>query len=115
MFPIPQEVGLQFEIKSEPVSPTDYRYNDIESDLFDDEEIEEIYWDELTGEYHKMGGYAFFTQSDPRAYDVLLLQFAMDDEADIMFGDAGVANFFIKEEDLRNHNFRDVLYNWDCC
>jgi uncharacterized protein YwqG len=69
-----------------------------------------------------MGGYAFFTQSDPRdydealrAYNVLLLQFAMDDEADIMFGDAGVANFFIKEEDLRNRNFRDVLYNWDCC
>ncbi|MDW4511505.1 YwqG family protein [Priestia megaterium] len=122
MFPIPQEVGLQFEIKIEPVSPTDYRYNDIESDLFDDEETEEIYWDELTGEYHKMGGYAFFTQSDPRdyeealrAYDVLLLQFAMDDEADIMFGDTGVANFFIKEKDLRNRNFRDVLYNWDCC
>jgi uncharacterized protein YwqG len=39
----------------------------------------------------------------------------MDDEANIMFGDAGVANFFIKEEDLRNRNFRDVLYNWDCC
>ncbi|WP_427127321.1 DUF1963 domain-containing protein [Priestia megaterium] len=32
-----------------------------------------------------------------------------------MFGDAGVANFFIKEKDLRNLNFRDVLYNWDCC
>ena len=30
MFPIPQEVGLQFEIRSEPVSPTDYRYNAVE-------------------------------------------------------------------------------------
>lgn len=30
MFPIPQEVGLQFEIKIEPVSPTDYRYNAVE-------------------------------------------------------------------------------------
>ena len=122
MFPIPQEVGLQFEIRIEPVSPTDYRYNAVEPGFFDDEEMEEIYWDELTGEYHKMGGYAFFTQSDPRdydealrAYNILLLQFAMDDDADIMFGDAGVANFFIKEIDLRNHNFKDVLYNWDCC
>ncbi|WDL86082.1 DUF1963 domain-containing protein [Priestia aryabhattai] len=122
MFPIPQEVGLQFEIRIEPVSPTDYRYNAVEPGFFDDEEMEEIYWDEVTGEYHKMGGYAFFTQSDPRdygealrAYNILLLQFAMDDDADIMFGDAGVANFFIKEQDLRNRNFKDVLYNWDCC
>ncbi len=72
MFPIPQEVGLQFEIRSEPVSPTDYRYNAVEPGFFDDEETEEIYWDEVTGEYHKMGGYAFFTQTDPRDYDEAL-------------------------------------------
>lgn len=33
----------------------------------------------------------------------------------VMWGDAGVANFFISEEDLANKDFRDVLYSWDCC
>ena len=46
-------------------------------------------------------------------YDTLLLQ--IDSEDDIMWGDSGIANFFISEEDLKNKNFEDMLYNWDCC
>ncbi|WP_155392911.1 DUF1963 domain-containing protein, partial [Clostridium sporogenes] len=38
-----------------------------------------------------------------------------EDECDLMFGDAGVANFFINEEDLKKLDFTKVLYNWDCC
>ena len=33
---------------------------------------------------------------------------------DIMWGDVGVANFFIRPEDLKNKDFSKVLYNWDC-
>ena len=31
-----------------------------------------------------------------------------------MWGDAGVANFFISEQDLKNKDFTNVVYNWDC-
>ncbi len=37
-----------------------------------------------------------------------------DDGWEIMWGDAGVANFFIEEEDLKNKRFDRVMYNWDC-
>ncbi|MDE5859478.1 MAG: DUF1963 domain-containing protein, partial [Oscillospiraceae bacterium] len=32
----------------------------------------------------------------------------------IMWGDMGVANFFISENDLKNLDFSKVAYNWDC-
>ncbi|MFN8359971.1 MAG: DUF1963 domain-containing protein [Candidatus Kapaibacterium sp.] len=68
---------------------------------------------------HKIGGYAYFTQSDPRDYDdktkndVLLLQIDTDEE--IMFGDSGVANIFINISDLKERNFDKAYFNWDCC
>lgn len=73
------------------------------------------------GEY----GYPYFTQYDPREgddakgkYSVQLFQMDSDygeDNDYILWGDAGVANFFIREEDLAREDFRDVLYSWDCC
>jgi uncharacterized protein YwqG len=45
----------------------------------------------------------------------LLFQMDIDDEAGIMWGDSGVANFFISQPDLESKNFSRVLYNWDCC
>ena len=33
----------------------------------------------------------------------------------VMWGDVGVANFFIKKEDLERMDFSDVFYTWDCC
>ena len=32
----------------------------------------------------------------------------------IMWGDCGVCNFFINKDKLKNLDFSDVLYNWDC-
>ena len=68
----------------------------------------------------KILGHAEFTQSDPRSwgkydaghYNTLLLQIDSDDE--IMWGDCGIANFFINAEALQSLDFSDVLYNWDC-
>lgn len=81
----------------------------------DDEVMEGIHCD---GSH--VGGYPYFTQSDPREYeeayrkyDTVLFQMDTDDE--IMWGDSGVANFFISAEDLANRDFSRVLYNWDCC
>ena len=73
---------------------------------------------------HKMLGYAFFTQEDPRYikkyenYDTLLLQ--LDSESDgngdlILWGDVGVGNFFITKKALEEKDFSNVMYNWDCC
>lgn len=73
---------------------------------------------------HWLLGYPYFTQEDPRGwkenlhyYDTLLLQMdsEMEDSYEIMWGDMGVANFFINSEDLKNKDFSKILYNWDCC
>ena len=48
-------------------------------------------------------------------YNICLFQMDTDDDAEIMWGDSGVANFFIQEKDLAAEDFSDVLYNWDCC
>lgn len=73
--------------------------------------------DMLFSDGHKILGYPHFTQDDPRddssPYDTLLLQ--IDSKDGIMWGDCGVANFFINSEDLKNLDFSRVMYNWDCC
>ena len=69
---------------------------------------------------HKIGGFPNFTQSDIREigdYDILLLQIDSEgtEKNEIMWGDCGIANFFIREKDLKELNFEKVIYNWDCC
>ena len=125
------------ELEKEGISIEDYGFNKMFVDLYnekseekieafwdiDDEISEEIYDNENNNINHKCGGYPFFTQGDPREYgsyenyDVLLFQLDSDFENScdkVMWGDAGVANFFINENDLKNLNFDNVLYNWDC-
>ena len=43
-----------------------------------------------------------------------ILLFQLNSVKDIMWGDAGVANFFIDREALKNRDFSHVMYNWDC-
>ena len=68
---------------------------------------------------HKIGGYAYFTQSDPRDYDTSkkndLLLFQIDTDNEIMFGDTGVANVFLNVDDLKSKKFEKAYFNWDCC
>lgn len=131
-FPVTKELSLKYRLEQEAVSVADVAFENEE--FFKDVDFEEviknegneeitlwdIYADTLTNEGHKMGGYGFFTQTDPREYEpydnhtILLLQIDTDDEAGIMWGDAGVGNFFIKKEDLKKCDFTNVLYNWDC-
>ncbi len=127
-FPIEKECALTFEHSEEIVSGSDYRFNLISKvdQLLEDEdyeaheEITEAYFDMASGQGCKLGGYPFFTQEDPRAYgkyltfDTLLLQIDTDSDLAIMWGDSGVANFFISAEDLKKRDFTKVLYNWDC-
>lgn len=67
---------------------------------------------------HKIGGYAEFAQEDPRMDEpffeeyVQLLQ--IDSGNEIMWGDMGVAHFFIHPDDLAKKDFSKVSYTWDC-
>lgn len=76
--------------------------------------------------YHQLGGYPYFTQEDPRVgtseyadLDVLLFQLDSDGSREtgdlVLWGDCGVANFFISREALKHRDFSRVCYNWDCC
>lgn len=88
------------------------------------------FWEEVIGRYeetmmsngHRVGGYPYFTQSDPRYYNekfkdyILLFQLDSEDFDDggIMWGDCGIGNFFIHPDDLAKKDFSKVMYNWDC-
>jgi len=94
--------------------------------------MQKLVWTSFSGEAtHQISGHPYFIQKDPRSfddsikkYDTLLLaigsEYGEDDnkniqeEDEIMWGDAGVANFLINSEDLKNLDFSDVLYTWDC-
>ncbi|MFJ7408792.1 MULTISPECIES: YwqG family protein [unclassified Lysinibacillus] len=122
-FPVDKEMALSFKAKFEPLSMDDFRSNEIyasiETAAEEDEELTDVLYDVLTGDGHKIGGYPFFTQEDPRAYgnytDSTTMLLQIDSEGDhIMWGDCGVCNFFITEEELKNKDFSKVVYNWDC-
>ena len=114
-------------------------YNDnAQDELFDIlkesgiiEDIKESFWDNFTSEEYdylydklssagnKLLGYPYFVQYEPRNtkeekehYDTLLFQ--SDYCKEIMWGDAGVATFFINKEKLKKGDFSDILYYWDC-
>lgn len=63
---------------------------------------------------HKIGGYPFFTQQDPRTDDRLELLLQLDTDDQMMWGDSGVGGFFIAPEDLARADFGRVMYSWDC-
>ncbi len=124
--PIHCEHSLAFSKETEYGGSEDFRFDysfngedywEFEENLNEEQqkEIEKFFYN--LG--HKIGGYAFFTQSDPRYYDerakrdVLLLQIDSDDK--IMFGDNGVSHLFININDLKNKKFEKAYFYWDCC
>lgn len=132
--------ALKFEKGISTITSTDFLFEDIALktiyELFPDENIEDLYDDlerdvfdtlfkAFSGVDHAIGAYPTFTQWDPRnpeekdAYGITLLQVESHWDNDsnssgIMWGDSGVANFFINKEKLEHLNFEDVLFNWDC-
>ena len=90
--------------------------------------IDTINWLLLDEEQFQMLGYHSTTQNDPvegheRHYDTLLLQIPTIEAEEndvtqsaynILWGDCGIANFFINSEALKRHDFNNVWYNWDC-
>ncbi|RYD73744.1 MAG: DUF1963 domain-containing protein [Sphingobacteriales bacterium] len=126
--PVSKPHRLSFAKKTQYLGVGDYRYNlhpfsvdDWIKDYDEDtrEDLQERSYDIFSNNAHRIGGYAYFTQTDPREYNQQtmhsLLLFQIDTDDEIMWGDSGVGNFFISPEDLANKNFTRVMYNWDCC
>lgn len=80
-------------------------------------------------EYSHVGGYPFFVQNDPRdefeelrGHTVNLLTIVSeseneeneDEEIEIMWGDAGAANWLITPEALAACDFSQVVFEWAC-
>ena len=124
--------GLEFTKKYAPMCIADRYYYSFSRDEMEMAEEISIFLDEkeedselFADDGHKLGGYPFFVQDDPRTRVTpgeenytLLLQIDTDsnenETIDIMWGDAGIGNFFIKRSTLKKLNFSDVIYNWDC-
>ncbi len=124
--PVISEHRLTFAPKTEFGGSEDFRF-DFEFnglDIYDyskqlNEEQQNQLYKFFSCDGHKIGGYAYFTQEDDRAYDdeksddVPILQ--MDSDEHIMIGDVGVAHFFINADDLRDRKFENAYFQWDCC
>lgn len=119
--PVETECGMSFEKSENRYIDYDAIEDDYDEDADEEEIANDVRWSENAG--HKVGGYPYFTQFDPRdeeqseKYDFLLFQLDTDVENGkerVMWGDMGIGNFFISSEKLKNLDFSDVLYNWDC-
>ena len=134
--------AMSFEKTSQWPLPNDFRFEEIFNEKLN-EHIEETKAEEGFESYDigeeesydiieeldipnhtQIGGYGHFTQEDPRMYDdfedytELLFQLDSEfgtDDYYILWGDCGVGNFFAKKEQLRNLDFAECLYSWDCC
>lgn len=128
-----EPMALKFEKSVGYISIGDYRFDGLFKSILKEKYGEDIsnnepwYWllneaefdcirDALDTWEHKMLGYPNFVQWDVRnegsPYDTLLLEINSDDM--IMWGDAGVANFLINSDSLKNKDFSKVAYTWDC-
>ena len=115
-------LGLTFELRKDyPTFPSLEYYERMRILFKGDYEnfLEDLYLEQELSAGHKLGGFPYYTQNEIRdqkkAYLKHQLLFQMDSDGDkIMWGDVGVANFFIHPEDLEKRDFSNVLYNWDC-
>ena len=115
---------LNFKLDEEFVPAVDCHFSQIlgEDFFYQFEEKEWEIWEDynqiVRSSGHKIGGYAHFTQEDPRHEETsnyqLLFQLDSDPKIRCNWGDMGIANFFIKPNHLKQKNFSKVLYNWDC-
>ena len=122
--PIDHELSLAFFRDIEPISATDYRLDhfipmELAEQFTKSEEqpFDEVYLQHFSSAEHKIGGYPYFIDEDPRAngtslqkYDTLLLQIVSNDDQGIMWGDSGVVKFFIPRKKLEECDFSDILF-----
>ena len=134
-FPVEGELAVSAEKATSYMGPADGRFDSIFSQAYQtvtgrtledgkyhwnywntlESEDRDYLWDQLSTDGHHLLGYPYFTQEDPRDGFYQTLLFQMDSDDAILWGDCGVANFFIDLEKLKQRDFSDVYYTWDCC
>ena len=81
------------------------------------ERIADDLYDHFSNGGHQIGGYAEFTQSDPRKPNTpagyQLLQ--MDSKDGIMIGDAGLIHVFLDPTTIKPGRIPGGWFYWDCC
>ena len=104
------------EAFSTHITTIDEFFDEVPDDIC--EEINAYLLKEPTG--HKIGGYPYFIEYDPREendpHTFLLLQIDIDnvEGEEICRGNlGGVANFFISPEDLDNCKFDNIFFHWE--
>ncbi|KAA8828855.1 DUF1963 domain-containing protein [Bifidobacterium tissieri] len=125
---------LHGELTTSPMGVTDYRYEDLlescldqldeeDRELFDDEyaDMENLLFQRISGDGHRLGGYPLFTQDDPRTYmdedeaaDLVMVAQINSIEFKMMFGDNGIGHIFIPSAALHDTDFSQAFYQWDC-
>ena len=121
--PVDKPHSISFSLKEEYVGLVDVKGFNV-WDIFEkypaiQEELGLMAFEIFCPYGHKIGGYSYFKQTDPRLDDnqikdyILLLQIDSDGD-EIQWGDFGVGNFFIHPDDLVKKDFSRVMYNWDC-
>ena len=131
MLPVVDEAKLTFSAGMSHPGPADYRFGKVFGgngwDFFDQfgdraESVAVRYSSHVTvRSIAWIGGYADFTQWDPREHAPdedwqLLFELASSssvDQPEVLWGDVGIGAFFIRPEDLRRQDFSRVLYTWD--
>jgi uncharacterized protein YwqG len=112
--PVEGEYRLTFNLSTEYAAPSDIRFERTFG-----KNMPAAVYDFFDASGNKIGGYASFVQGDPREMVppgedwLLLLQIDEAPNANIMWGDGGVGNFFITAEALQRRDFSRVLYYWD--
>ena len=141
--PLTKEMEIEFCKTTSYMEPFIYGFEEVFQDILMDRFGEDIgeqksyeyvtddeyayIYDEISNAGNRVLSYPFFTQYDPRDsmdedkaeyYDTVLLQIDSywneKNEELILWGDMGVANFFINSEALQNKDFSQVMYSWDC-
>ena len=136
-FFVQKEVKLSFKKGESFINVNDFRFNDLFCEAVKNHyDIDISYWMDLEDEVDvdlddvfdafvadsgNVGGYADFTQSDPRDneldedYTECLLKIDSNLNSSIEIGDSGIAWVLMREEDLINKNFENAAFDWDCC
>ena len=104
------------EAFSTHITTIDEFFDEVPDDIC--EEINAYLLKEPTG--HKIGGYPYFIEYDPREendpHTFLLLQIDIDnvEGEEICWGNlGGIANFFISPEYLDNCKFDNIFFHWE--
>ena len=134
----PLKINLIKDIEHMPI--TDYRFSDVMAEVIKEiahieiknySEVEEFFKKngcDMYDELYKInifpgniGGYADFTQTDPRPIEndedkvECLIKIDSNLEHGIMIGDCGIIFSFISKEDIKSGNFENAIVDWDCC